>query len=82
MTRQLKGITQAALATESGIAQAAISSIENDRIDIGLDRAEKLALALGVHPAVLAFPNWRGPKPLKKASRVSSHKATSRTRTG
>ncbi len=63
MTRQLRGITQAALATETGIAQPAISSIETDRIDIGVDRAEKLGVALGVHPAVLAFPNWRAPKP-------------------
>ena len=59
MTRELKGLTQAELAAVSGISQAAISSIETGRIDIGLDRAEKLARPLGVHPAVLAFPNWR-----------------------
>lgn len=59
MTRKLKGWTQADLAARSGVAQAAISSIENGRIDMGLDRAERLARALGVHPASLAFPNWQ-----------------------
>jgi transcriptional regulator with XRE-family HTH domain len=63
MTRALKGMTQGELAAASGVSQAAISSIENERIDIGLERAERLARALGVHPAVLAFPNWRGLPP-------------------
>lgn len=59
MTRELKGWTQDELAARSGVSQSAISSIENERIDLGLDRAEKLARALRIHPAVLAFPNWR-----------------------
>ena len=66
MTRELKGMTQGELAALSGVSQAAISSIENERIDIGLERAERLAQALGVHPAVLAFPNWRGKVPESK----------------
>lgn len=70
MTRELKGLTQAELAARSGVPQAAISSIENERIDVGLDRVEKLARALGVHPAVLAFPNWRGTAPRTAARPV------------
>src|SRR5688572_12300488 len=76
MTRELREWTQQELAHASGVSQAAISSIENGWIDLRLDRAEKLARALGIHPAVLAFPNWRGgPTP---ALRRSSGRPTRR----
>jgi transcriptional regulator with XRE-family HTH domain len=50
-------MTQADLAAASGVPQPTISSIEADRVSIGVERAEKLARALKVHPAVLLWPN-------------------------
>jgi transcriptional regulator with XRE-family HTH domain len=55
--RELQEMTQADLAESSRVPQPTISSIEADRISIGVDRAEKLARALKVHPAVLLWPN-------------------------
>jgi len=57
--RELQEMTQAQLATASGIAQSTISSIEHGRVRLGVERAERLARALKVHPAVLLWPNWR-----------------------
>lgn len=56
--RELQGLTQAELAERSGLKQATISSLEHDRVVMGIDRAKVLALALKVHPAVLAFADW------------------------
>jgi transcriptional regulator with XRE-family HTH domain len=42
----------------SGIPQSTISAIENDRINLGVERAKTLAIALKCHPAVLVFPGW------------------------
>jgi transcriptional regulator with XRE-family HTH domain len=56
--RELNGMTQAELAKKSGLKQATISSLEHDRIVMGIDRAKVLARALKVHPAVLAFADW------------------------
>ncbi len=56
--RELQGFTQAELAKKSGLKQATISSLEHDRVVMGIDRAKVLALALKVHPAVLAFADW------------------------
>lgn len=58
VTRELQELTQAQLAAASGIAQGTISSIEKGRVAIGVERAEKLARALKVHPAVLLWPSW------------------------
>lgn len=38
--------------------QATISAIENDRVNLGVERAKALAQALKCHPAVLVFPGW------------------------
>ncbi|GAC1352138.1 MAG: hypothetical protein NVS3B20_07370 [Polyangiales bacterium] len=59
VTRELQEMTQAELAAATGIPQPAISSIESGRIVLGAERAEKLARALKVHPAVLLWPNWQ-----------------------
>ncbi len=56
--RELQGLTQAELAEKSGLKQATISSLEHDRVVMGIDRAKVLARALKVHPAVLAFADW------------------------
>jgi transcriptional regulator with XRE-family HTH domain len=48
--RELKEWTQVELTDETGISQANISAIENDRVEIGKLRAIVVAEALGVHP--------------------------------
>ena len=57
IARELQEMTQAELAKASGIRQPTISSMESGRITLGAGRAEKLARALDVHPAVLLWPN-------------------------
>ena len=56
--RELQNLTQAELAKKSGLKQATVSSLEHDRIVMGIDRAKALALALKVHPSALAFADW------------------------
>lgn len=58
IARELQEMTQAELAAASGIPQGTISSLEKGRVTLGAERAEKLARALKVHPAVLLWPNW------------------------
>ncbi len=56
--RELQGYSQNELAGLTGIPQATLSAIENDRIRLGVERAKILARALKCHPAVLVFPGW------------------------
>lgn len=56
--RELQGYSQNELAGLTGIPQATLSAIENDRIRLGVERARTLARALKCHPAVLVFPGW------------------------
>ena len=56
--RELQELSQSELAEITGIPQSTISGIENDRINIGVERAKVLARALKCHPAVLVFPGW------------------------
>ena len=56
--RELQELSQAQLSELTGIPQSTISGIENDRINIGVERAKVLARALKCHPAVLVFPGW------------------------
>ena len=56
--RELQELSQNELAELSGIPQSTISAIENDRIQLGVERAKTLARALRCHPAVLVFPGW------------------------
>jgi transcriptional regulator with XRE-family HTH domain len=56
--RELQGLSQNQLAERSGIPQATLSAIENDRVRLGVERAKVLARALRCHPAVLLFPGW------------------------
>ena len=58
--RQLQGYSQNELARLTGIPQATLSAIENDRVRLGVERAKVLARALRCHPAVLVFPGWEG----------------------
>ena len=56
--REFQELTQNELAGASNIPQSTISAIENDRINLGVERAKALARALKCHPAVLVFPGW------------------------
>ncbi len=56
--RELQGYSQNELAKLTGIPQATLSAIENDRVRLGVERAKVLARALQCHPAVLVFPGW------------------------
>ncbi|KAA9133213.1 helix-turn-helix transcriptional regulator [Marinihelvus fidelis] len=56
--RELQEMSQNDLARASGIAQSTISAIENDRINLGVERAKTIARVLKCHPAVLVFPGW------------------------
>jgi len=55
---ELQGLSQNALAELTGIPQSTLSAIENDRVNLGVERAKVLARALKCHPAVLVFPGW------------------------
>ena len=56
--RELQEMSQNDLAAVTGIPQSTISAIENDRVQLGVERAKVLARALRCHPAVLVFPGW------------------------
>ena len=56
--RELQELSQSDLAALTGIPQSTISAIENDRVQLGVERAKVLAKALKCHPAVLVFPGW------------------------
>ncbi len=56
--RELQGLSQNQLAERTGIPQATLSAIENDRVRLGVERAKVLARALKCHPAVLVFLGW------------------------
>ncbi|MEW6688704.1 MAG: helix-turn-helix transcriptional regulator [Pseudomonadota bacterium] len=58
IVRELQGLSQNQLAERTGISQATLSAIENDRVRLGVERAKVLAKALKCHPAVLVFPGW------------------------
>ena len=56
--RELQEMSQNDLSELTGIPQSTISAIENDRVNLGVERAKILARALKCHPAVLVFPGW------------------------
>ncbi len=60
MLRELKGWTQTELAGRSGISATNLSSLENDKVEIGKRRVEQLAKAFDIHPAIIMFPEYEG----------------------
>jgi len=60
MLRDLKGWTQAELARRCGITPTNLSLLENEKVEIGKKRAEQIAKAFGVHPAIIMFPEYEG----------------------
>lgn len=59
--RELQELSQNQLAELTGIPQATISAIENDRVRLGLESAKILSRALKCHPGILVFPGWELP---------------------
>jgi transcriptional regulator with XRE-family HTH domain len=51
--RKAKGLSQSALATDAEQHQALISRLENARVNLKIDTADRIARALGVHPREL-----------------------------
>ncbi len=56
--RKFQELSQNELATLTNIPQSTLSAIENDRVNLGVERAKVLARALKCHPSVLVFPGW------------------------
>lgn len=56
--RELQELTQSELSARTGLSRSTLSAIENDRVNLGVERAKVLARALECHPAVLVFPSW------------------------
>jgi len=56
--REMQELSQNDVAALTGIPQSTLSAIENDRVNLGVERAKVLARALKCHPAVLVFPGW------------------------
>jgi len=56
--RKLQEMGQNELSELTGIPQSTISAIENDRVNLGVERAKVIARVLKRHPAVLVFPGW------------------------
>ena len=56
--RELQELSQNRLSELTGIPQATLSAIENNRISLGVERSKTIAKALKCHPAVLVFPGW------------------------
>ena len=58
IVRELQGMSQSELESQTGIAQTNISALENGSRCLGRERALVLAKALKVHPSVLLFPDF------------------------
>ncbi len=67
MLRELKEWTQEELSIRCGISPSNISALENGRLEIGKRRAEQLAQAFGIHPAIIMFPEYETSGGLKAA---------------
>ncbi len=67
MLRELKGWTQAELAKHSKISTSNLSLLENNKVEIGKKRAEQLAKAFNVHPAIIMFPEYEAKDILEAA---------------
>ncbi len=67
MLRELKGWTQEELAERSGVTATNISPLENEKVDIGKTRAQRIAGAFDIHPAIIMFPEYEAKEIAKVA---------------
>ena len=71
LRKRLK-LTHEDLALLTGIDATNLSSIENDRVELGWDRASRLAAALGVSVTALVMPNGYESELRQKLDKISS----------
>lgn len=57
LKRKSWGLSQKEVSEITKISENNISGYENNRLKIGWEVANKLAVAIGVHPATIMFPN-------------------------
>jgi len=62
----------------TNIPQATLSAIENDKINLGVERAKTLANALKCHSAALVFPGWEVSQPAYVVPRFSGQNSANR----
>ncbi len=75
LRKRLK-LTHEDLALLTGIEATNLSGIENDRIELGWDRASRLAAALGVSVTALVMPNGYESELRQKLDKISSRAQT------
>ena len=56
--REKNEFSQNQLARMTGLTQSTISGLENNRVNLGIERTKTLAKVLNVHPGVIVFPDW------------------------
>lgn len=56
--RELQELSQNELADLTGIPESTLSPIEDDQLELDVERAKIIARLLKYHPAVLVFPGW------------------------
>ena len=66
VAREAQEMTQADLAAAADMTQPTLSGIERGKVPLGVERVERLARALRVHPAVLLWPSWDVEKESKR----------------
>ena len=76
IARELQELSQSELARRSGIAQSAISAFESGAQEMGLKRLKVLAEVLGVHPAVIAFPDYEAPRKTRSGMSTAVRRRT------
>lgn len=55
--RESLGLTQKDVFELTGIKSTFLSAVENDKRNLGVDTASKIAAAIGLHPSSILFPD-------------------------
>ncbi len=74
LARELRGLTQTAVADASGIPQARLSRIESGQLEAADDETQRLAIALTLPPAFLLEPGVPAAVPLFRKRAIRSVK--------
>lgn len=78
--RETLELTQRDVFEMTGIKATFLSAVENDRRNLGVQAASKIAVALGLHPSSILFPDNLEPdkelaKIIKKRNKILKDKA-------